>query len=116
MNIETSEDIDVLSTLQLNKAVGPDGISHRMLKYTCHSIATPLCKLFNLSLQKNSFPILWKLAHVMPFFKKGDKSQTNNYRTISLVSCVGKAFERVIVLQIHLNEVHSKSSRTASIT
>ena len=53
VNIETSEVIDVLSNLQLNKAVGPDGISHRMLQHTCHSIATPLCKLFNLSLQKN---------------------------------------------------------------
>ena len=77
VNIETSEVIDVLSNLKLNKAVGPDGISHRMLKHTCHSIATPLCKLFNLSLlkkslslQKKSFPILWKLAHVMPIFKK----------------------------------------------
>ena len=53
VNIETSEVIDVLNSLQLNKAVGTDGISHRMLKHTCHSIATPLCKLFNLSLQKN---------------------------------------------------------------
>ena len=34
VNIETSEVIDVLSNLQLNKAVGPDGISHRMLKHT----------------------------------------------------------------------------------
>ena len=101
VNIETSEVIDVLSNLQLNKAVGPDGISHRMLKHTCQSIATTLCKLFNLSLQKNSFPILWKLAHVMPIFKKGDKSQTNNYRPISLVSCVGKAFERVIFKHVY---------------
>ena len=101
VNIETSEVIDVLSNLQLNKAVGPDGISHRMLKHTCHSIATPLRKLFNLSLQKKAFPILWKLAHVMPIFKKGDKSQTNNYRPISLVSCVGKAFERVIFKHVY---------------
>ena len=66
VNTETSEVIDILSNLQLNKAIGPDGISHRMLKHTCHSIATPLRKLFNLSLQKKSFPILWKLAQVMP--------------------------------------------------
>ena len=72
-----------------------------ILNQSCGSKATPLRKLFNLSLQKKSFPILWKLAHVMPIFKKGDKSQTNNYRPISLVSCVGKAFERVIFKHVY---------------
>ena len=99
--INTSEVIDVLSSLKLNKASGPDGISHRMLKYTSKTIAIPLCKLFNLSLRTNSFPALWKLAHVMPIFKKGDRSLVSNYRPISLVSCVGKSFERVIFKHVY---------------
>ena len=57
-----------------NKASGPDGISHRMLKNTCRAIATPLCKLFNLSPQTNTFPILWKLARVMPIINKNFSS------------------------------------------
>ena len=99
--IDSSEVIDVLSNLKVNKASDPDGISHRMLKNTCRAIATPLCKLFNLSLQTNSFPTLWKLAHVMPIFKKGDRSLVCNYRPISLVSCVGKPFERVIFKHVY---------------
>lgn len=101
ITINTSEIIDVLSSLKLNKASGPDGISHRMLKYTSKTIAVPLCKLFNISLCSKSFPALWKLAHVMPIFKKGDRSVVSNYRPISLVSCVGKAFERVVFKYVY---------------
>ena len=108
VHLDTSEVLDVLKNLKLNKATGPDGISHRMLKHTCQSIASPLCKLFNLSLQTNSFPVLWKTAHVMPIFKKGDKSQPSNYRPISLVSCVGKVFERVIFKHVY-NHLNSNS-------
>ena len=39
--ISPSEVSDILSNLKLNKASGPDGISHRMLKNTSGSIATP---------------------------------------------------------------------------
>ena len=67
-----------------------------MLKNTSGSIATPLCNLFNFSLQTNSFQSLWKLVRVMPIFKKVDKSHASNYRLISLISCVGKTFERII--------------------
>ena len=95
--IDPPEVIDVLSNIKLN------GISHRMLKNTGRSIAIPLCKLFNLSLQANSFPVLWNLAHVTPIFKKGDRSLVSNYRPILLVSWVGKTFERVIFKHVYNN-------------
>ena len=40
-NISQSEISDILSSLKVNKACGSDGISHRMLKYTCKTIAVP---------------------------------------------------------------------------
>ena len=98
--IDSSVVIDVLSN-KLNKASGPDGISHRMLKNTCRAIATPLCKLFNVSLQTKSFLILWKLAHVMSIFKKGDRSLVSNYIPISLISWFGKSFETVIFKHVY---------------
>ena len=72
-----------------------------MLKYTCKTVAKPLCRLFNMSLQQRSFPSLWKSADVMPIFKKGDKSVVSNYRPISLVSCVGKALERIVFKHVY---------------
>jgi hypothetical protein len=37
-----------------------------------------------------------KIASVLPLFKKGDKSLISNYRPISLLSAVGKVFERIV--------------------
>ena len=70
INILQSEVIDILNLLKVNKAIGPDGISHRMLKYTSKTISVPLTNLFNLSFEQNIYPCLWKIAHVMPLYKK----------------------------------------------
>ena len=99
--INVTDVTDVLSSLKVNKAVGPHGISHRMLKNTFRTISVPLLKLFNLSLRSHSYPHIWKVAHVMPVFIKGDRSLVSNYRPILLVSCVGKVFERIIFKNVY---------------
>ena len=57
-------------------------------------ISKPLCMLFNKSLHQNIFPTDWKLAHVIPLFKAGDKSFPSNYRPVSLLFSVSKIFEK----------------------
>lgn len=94
--VNQAEIVDVIKNLKLGKASGCDDISHHMLKYTSESVAIPLSILFNMSLTKTKFPILWKRATVIPLFKKGDKHIVSNYRPVSLISCVGKVLERVV--------------------
>ena len=101
IQVRESEVIDILKILKVNKATGPDGISNRMLKSTCNTVCAPLTKLFNLSLRDHQYPGLWKVAHVMPLFKKGDKSLTSNYRPVSLTSNVGKSFERIVFKHLY---------------
>ena len=67
-----------------------------MLKKAGYAITPSLTKLFNLSLTKGNFPGSWKKAYVTLLFKKNDKSIVDNYRPVSLLSCVGKLFERAV--------------------
>ena len=39
--------------------------------------------------------LIWKLANVIPIFKKRDDSQLYNYRPVALLSCTGKLQERI---------------------
>ncbi|KAL5270218.1 hypothetical protein ACHWQZ_G001079 [Mnemiopsis leidyi] len=92
-----SEDILlILRSLNPSKAAGPDGIHGKVLKYCASSLAYPLSILFNLSFVTGCIPPDWKLASVVPVFKKGDKGSVENYRPISLTSLVMKVFERCI--------------------
>ena len=45
------------------------------------------------------YPDIFKLAHVVPLFKGGDKNDPNCYRPISLLPALGKLLEKVVSLQ-----------------
>ena len=96
VTLTTDEVKLVLNNLDTTKAIGPDLINNRLLKVACDVIAEPLTMLYNKSLHEGIFPDIWKKAHVTPIHKKGPKSICNNYRPISLLSCVGKVFEKCV--------------------
>ena len=52
----------LLSSVDPNKATGPDGISTRMLKSTAASIAPAVMAIVNLSLIQGQLPMEWKVA------------------------------------------------------
>lgn len=99
--INESEVSDVLKILQTNKACGNDLISHRMLKGTVTTVSKPLATIFNRSINESQYPSAWKLANVIPLFKKGCAQTPSNYRPISLLSCVGKVMERIMFKHIY---------------
>ena len=55
-----------------------------------------LSHIFNLSLSTGKFIDEFKLAKVFPVLKKGDPYVMNNYRPISLLSCVSKILEKIM--------------------
>ena len=56
--LSKSEIEDVIQSIEINKASGPDNISHRTLKGCIHSLSTPLCILFNRSISEGISPDL----------------------------------------------------------
>ena len=83
-----------------NKAPGPDGIHGYVIKNCASSISYPLFIIFNESFHSGYIPAEWKLANVVPVFKKGDKNKVDNYRPISLTSLIMKAFEKCIRVEL----------------
>ena len=101
ISVTESDVNDVLKLLKVSKASGPDLLSPRLLKEGSEILAVHLAKLFNRSLSTSYFPPSWKQANVVPVFKKGDKTNVSNYRPISLLSCIGKVFEKCIFKHLH---------------
>ena len=86
----------VLSSLDVNKASGPDEIPARTLKETVREIDPSLCDLFNKLLRLGSLQTEWKLANIVPVYKKENKEYIENYRPTSLLCLVSKVMERCL--------------------
>ena len=55
-----------------------------------------LFAMFNNIFKLGYFPELWSEGLVIPLHKKGNLNDVNNYRGITLLSCIGKLFTRII--------------------
>ncbi len=55
-----------LDKLDINKSMGPESLSPRLLKELKQQILHPLTNIFNRSLQENEVPEDWKIANVTP--------------------------------------------------
>jgi hypothetical protein len=63
----------------------------------CTDVILPsICKLFNNIFQSGLFPEMWSQGCIVPVYKKGDCNDTNNYRGVTLISCMGKLFTSVL--------------------
>ena len=69
-------------------------------------MAHPLSILFKISYNTGSVPKDWKVANVVPIYKKGSKAGVENYRPISLTSLVMKIFERILKEELLLRTSH----------
>ena len=96
LTLTVTQVLDVLANLDASKATGSDEISARILKETVYEITPFLCELFSKSLRLGSLPMDWKLANVVPVFKKDNKEYAENYRPISLLYLVSKVMERCV--------------------
>ena len=60
-----------------------------------------LTQIMNDCLKNNFFPDILKNDEITPCFKKGDRSEKENYRSLSILSSFSKVFERLIYEQLN---------------
>ncbi len=73
-----------------------DNIRPKLLKAYSNELANRLAHIANLSFQNGDYPDQFKIAKVIPLFKKGEPHLAQNYIPINLISIPNKIFEKFI--------------------
>ena len=102
---------DILCNIDSNKAQGPDNIHGLVLKKCANALAKPLSLIFKLIYNTGVIPVEWKLANVVPVFKKGEKDNVENYRPISLTCICGKIMERIMYDELYSRTINLLDNR-----
>ena len=100
--IEELEELSIaVDGLACGKAPGKDGIPPEVLKNGKQTILQPLHELLCLCWEQGHIPQDMRDANIVTLYKnKGDRSDCNNYRGISLLSIVGKVFAGVTLTRV----------------
>ena len=74
------------------KSPGPDGVPYWMISKGGGVLQETLLWLYNLMWKWEVLPLEWGHSHIRYLYKKKSKMDLNNYRPISLISCLGKVY------------------------
>jgi len=97
----TKEDIEKeLRSPKNRKSPGPDGIFNEMIKYGGTDLILHLMQLFQQIFKLCTIPKAWKQSIIIPMFKKGSKTNLDNYRGITLLNTGLKLFTKDILRRL----------------
>lgn len=90
-----------IRNLKPRKAPGEDGILNSFIKNLPSSFHLILLNIYNSCMIKSYFPLKWKEAKIFPIQKSGkDHSVPSGYRPISLLSNLGKLYEKLLLTRL----------------
>ena len=98
--IEMEEIQTAIESMAYNKAAGCDNITAEMMKAMEEEHLDYLLKLFNKIWDTMQVPEDWKKGVIVKIPKKGNLSDCNNWRGITLLSVVSKVFSKVLLNRI----------------
>ena len=102
----TAEEIFKYINENKSNASGFDDIDPRIVKLTADILKNPLAYIVNASIKSGIFPDELKIAKIIPLHKKGDKTNVENKRPISILNVFAKVFEKA--LHVRLSEYLEK--------
>ncbi len=91
-----------INKMKPNKACGPDGISPGVLSMLPAQWIVTLVTLFNSVFLSGTYPDSWTRATLYTLFKKGDKSNPNNYRGITIINSLAKLYDMILCDRLNL--------------
>ena len=95
--ITLEEVTDCIESSKKGKAAGPDNVRIEYLSELPSEGLQFLCSLFNKILDSGIVPDDWTVGIILPLFKKkGAPEDPNNYRGITLLSCISKLFTAIL--------------------
>jgi hypothetical protein len=81
-----------IKKLKSGKASGCDAISNDIIKASADEVVDILVDIFDRLRELEHYPIQWATGLLMPLHKAGDLNEPNNYRGITINSCLSKLF------------------------
>ena len=87
---------------QPKMSCGIDTINNKVVKTCFKELAKPMTLVINKSIKECYVPQVYKLAKIVPLYKKGPANECGNYRPVSLLSALSKILEKAICRQIFL--------------
>jgi hypothetical protein len=93
--IQPHEVDQCIKRLKPNKAAGIDCISPGILKLLPDTWIILLTTIFNI-IFNGEYPLSWTLMKIFTIYKKGSTLDPNNYRGISVISCIAKVYDMIL--------------------
>ena len=95
--ITTEEIMKSILNLKNGKAFGGDHILNEYIRTTADTLMPVYVSLSNKIFDSEILPTSWLEGYIIPIFKnKGNSLHPENYRPITILSCLGKLFTSVL--------------------
>ena len=94
---------DAIRSLANGKAVGADGVSAELFKFTLNGDPALRWRLLDIVVciwREGEVPQQWKVTIIMVLHKKKDRTECGNYRGFSLVAHAGKILLKIIARRL----------------
>ena len=82
--------------LKNNKAPGTDGIAAELVKNGVARLENEIHQIVTEVWDNESMPCDWNLGIIYPIYKKGDRLDCNNYRSITVLNTAYKIFSLIL--------------------
>ena len=87
----------LLSSININKAIGPDGVPSWILRDHALTLAHPISTIFNASIREGYLPAICRSAIVIPIPKvNAPRNISKDLRPSSLTAVLSKQLERIV--------------------